>query len=168
VTFEADMRFSKQISELQLPIRSTDAGRSSSASSMGAAAVMDGQLLADFNAEYIKRYGQGSVVLGAPVELVSLRAIGIGKTVQAKLNDRDQEEAAPAGRAISTGSRRVRVARGPSGVRDVPVFRGDDLRSGYTLRGPSLVDGTDTTVWLPEGSQASVDRHGTLAIEVTR
>jgi N-methylhydantoinase A len=162
VSFEADMRFSKQISELQLPIRSTPA------SPTGAAAVLDGQLLVDFNAEYIKRYGQGSVVLGAPVELVSLRAIGIGKTVQAKLNERDREEAAAAGRAVSTGSRRVRIARGPSGVRDVPVFRGDDLRPGYTLQGPSLVDGADTTIWLPEGSQASVDRHGTLAIEVTR
>ncbi|MGI9431135.1 MAG: hydantoinase/oxoprolinase family protein, partial [Myxococcota bacterium] len=71
VEFEADMRFSKQIFELQVPIRSAADG------TITEAAEMHEQLLADFKAEYIKRYGQGSVVLGAPIELVSLRAIGI-------------------------------------------------------------------------------------------
>jgi len=156
VHFEADMRFSKQIFELQLPI-DVEAGD-----------PMHEQLLSNFKAEYAKRYGQGSIVLGAPIELVSLRAVGIGETTQATLVGSHREGVEVGTRAIPVASRRVRIDRGPAGIRDVPVYRGSDLRSGHTLQGPSVVDASDTTVWLPEGSQASVDRHGTLAIEAAR
>ncbi|MBO0731084.1 MAG: hydantoinase/oxoprolinase family protein, partial [Acidimicrobiaceae bacterium] len=74
VQFEADLRFSKQIYELQLPLREgpTDA------------ALVDG-LVEDFHDEYARRYGKGSIVLGAPVDFVNLRAVGIGRTIKADL-----------------------------------------------------------------------------------
>ena len=154
VSFEADMRFSKQIFELQLPIH------------LESGAAMHERLLRDFETEYTKRYGQGSIVLGAPVELVSLRAVGIGETAQATLSSSPPGNQAGDARAVAVGARQVRIERGAAGVRDIPVFSGDDLKSGHALRGPALVDCSDTTIWLPEGSRASVDRHGTLAIEV--
>jgi N-methylhydantoinase A len=158
VLFEADMRFSKQVHELQLPIDPT------AATSAAGAAAMHDQLLADFNTEYVKRYGKGSVVLGAPVELASLRAIGVGRTVQAKLGSGAPEGAERTRQAVSSDARRVRIARGPDGLWEVSVFRGEDLAPGHTVRGPALVDGSDTTVWLPKDTEALVDRHGTLSI----
>ncbi len=80
---EGDLRFSKQVYELQLPVSTTRIDE----------AALE-RLLHDFEGEYAKRYGKGSIVLGTPVELVSLRAIGIGATVRATLGS---ELAADAG-----------------------------------------------------------------------
>ena len=39
-------------------------------------------LLRRFHEEYVRRYGAGSTMLAAPVELVTLRAIGTAATVK--------------------------------------------------------------------------------------
>ncbi len=155
LTFEADLRFSKQIFELQLGL--------SEAKVDGAALE---RLLDDFRGEYAKRYGKGSIVLGTPIELVSIRAIGIGRTIQATLAP--PETSGAEGPAPVAGTRPVRVQRGPAGVHEVTVYSGADLRPGHRLSGPALVDGSDTTIWIPERTAAHVDGHGTLVMEVTR
>ena len=71
VAFEADLRFSRQIYELQMSIAP---GPFTDASSDA--------LLASFMDEYAKRYGKGSIVLRTPIELVGLRAVGTGRTVR--------------------------------------------------------------------------------------
>jgi N-methylhydantoinase A len=154
VRFEADLRFAKQIFELQLPIEA-DAG-----------SELQARLLGAFKAEYVKRYGQGSIVLGAPIELVSLRAVGIGNTAHIQLAPCAVETAdgAPA-RAV--GTRSVRLERGAAGTREIAVFDGSALRSGHIVAGPALIDGSDTTVWLPQGTCGRIDENGTCAIEVT-
>ena len=43
---------------------------------------------------------------------------------------------------------------------------GDDLRPGHVVRGPALIDGSDTTIWIPAGAATTVDAHGTLDVEV--
>jgi N-methylhydantoinase A len=160
IEFEAHLRFSRQVWEIQVPLPDEKVD----------AAVLD-QLLEAFRGEYAKRYGQGSIVLGAPIELVSLGAIGHGRTVQARL-DAGHHEPVPAGTLAASagaiGTRAVRLARGPAGdgVRDVPVLDGGALRPGHVLWGPALVDGSDTTVWIPEGLSAQVDPYGTLILEL--
>ena len=84
---EGDLRFSKQVYELQLRVSTTRIDE----------AALE-RLLHDFEGEYAKRYGKGSIVLGTPVELVSLRAIGIGATVRATLGSASQPMPARAGR----------------------------------------------------------------------
>jgi len=153
VHFEADLRFAKQIFELSIPVTGPsfdDAARE--------------RLLDDFRGEYAKRYGQGSIVLGAPIELVSLRAIGIGRTVHATLDGHGTAGVAAGTPAPAAGTRSVRVAL--SDLVDVAVHAGAELRPGHTLTGPALVDGSDTTIWVPAGSHAHVDPHGTLIVEV--
>jgi N-methylhydantoinase A len=155
VLFEGDLRFSKQVFELQIAI---------------ADGVFDEQagqrLLDDYKTEYAKRYGSGSIVLGAAIELASLRAVGIGRTIQASL-DSGVRDSVPDGTAAErVGTRAVRLERGPDGVREVDVFDGAALRSGHVLHGPAVIDGTDTTIWVPEGATVRVDPHGTLVMEV--
>ncbi|HLN17071.1 MAG TPA: hydantoinase/oxoprolinase family protein [Acidimicrobiales bacterium] len=157
VQFEGDLRFSKQIYELQLPVTDTTV----------TPATIE-RLLEDFRAEYAKRYGQGSIVLGTPVELVSLRAIGIGKTVRATLGEASTGAVARGTAAPVAGKRQVRVDRGPGGVQDVAVHNGTDLAPGHRIAGPALVDGSDTTIWVPSGASAEVDAHGALVMEVAR
>ena len=153
VHFEADLRFAKQVFELSIPL----GGARFDASACDA-------LLDDFRAEYAKRYGQGSIVLGAPIELVSLRAIGIGRTVHATLDGHGGAVAPKGAAAPVAGARPVRVGRAE--VVDVAVHTGRDLLPGHTLTGPALVDGSDTTIWVPPGATGRVDGHGTLIVEV--
>ena len=42
------------------------------------------------------------------------------------------------------------------------------LSPGHELKGAALVDSMDTTVWVPEGSSARIDEHGTFIMEVAR
>ncbi len=95
---------------------------------------------------------------------MALRAVGTGRTVQARLSRReatgDDVPAAP------VGARRVRVGRSGDGWRDVPAYDGAALAPGHGLVGPALVDGSDTTVWLPAGARAHVDAYGTLVMEM--
>jgi N-methylhydantoinase A/oxoprolinase/acetone carboxylase beta subunit len=46
------------------------------------------------------------------------------------------------------------------------VHDGAALRPGHALAGPALVDGSDTTMWIPGGVSAQVDAHGTLIMEL--
>lgn len=155
VLFEGDLRFSKQVFELQIAI--ADGAFDEHAGE---------QLLDDYKNEYAKRYGPGSIVLGAAIELASLRAIGIGRTIQASLDSSVRDSVPEGTEAPRVGTRAVRLERGPDGVREVDVFDGATIRPGHVLRGPAVVDGTDTTIWVPEGATVRVDPHGTLVMTV--
>jgi N-methylhydantoinase A len=157
VEFEADLRFSKQIYELQMPITP---GPFTEASSDA--------LLASFMDEYAKRYGKGSIVLRTPVELVGLRAVGIGRTIRASVSTAARPAVETGTLASPVGTRKVRLARGADGIVEVDVYDGASLSPGHELKGAALVDSTDTTVWVPEGSSARIDEHGTFIMDVAR
>ena len=155
VHFEADLRFYRQVWELTVPFGRTGVD----------AAGVDG-LVRQFETEYVRRYGSGSKMLGAPVELVTLRAIGTaagapsGFAATARRGVRAGTAAEPAGR------RRVRTMRAQRGWQNVATYDGPSLRPGHHLAGPALIDERDTTVWVPEGAAATVTRHGTIEIAV--
>jgi N-methylhydantoinase A len=154
VIFEADLRFARQISEIARPLPQE-----------GFDAAAQSQLLEGFRSEYARRYGHGALVLGAPIELVAIRAIGIGRTEQAQL-------AAATGASLPIGtpaplarSRQVRLERGPGGRSGIAVYDRETLFAGHTLIGPALIDAPDTTIWVPAGMRASIDQQGTLVME---
>jgi N-methylhydantoinase A len=154
VAFEADVRFAKQISEIQIHL---PAGRFDAAAE---AALLDA-----FRTEYARRYGQGSIVLGAPMELVAIRAVGIGRTTRARLAHTSYESVAAGTPAPVVRHRSVRLERGEGGRRDIPVHDGNMLRPGHALAGPTLIDADDTTIWIPEAMTAHVNAQGTLVME---
>ena len=51
---------------------------------------------------------------------------------------------------------------------EVDVYDGASLSPGHELKGAALVDSMDTTVWVPEGSSARIDEHGTFILDVAR
>ncbi|HSS08880.1 MAG TPA: hydantoinase/oxoprolinase family protein [Acidimicrobiales bacterium] len=155
VAYEADLRFSRQIWEIQIPIGDGDVDIASLES-----------LLNDFREEYAKRYGQGSIVLAAPIELVSLRVVGTGRTAQATLHPGSRETVAAVTKAPRSTVRNVRLERGPDGDRPVDVYDAADLRAGHVVDGPALLDGSDTTIWVPPGASGRVDDLGTFLMEV--
>lgn len=154
VHFEADLRFGRQISEIACPL--PDAGFS---------AESQQALIEGFRAEYARRFGQGSLVLGAPVELVAVRTIGIGRTVQASLAGAGGPAVADLALAPVARHRSVRLERGEGGRSDLPVYDREALRAGHELHGPALVDAPDTTIWIPPGMRAMIDAMGSLVMD---
>jgi N-methylhydantoinase A len=153
VLFEADLRFKRQKWELTVPLT-------------GALAGAEGfdQLIADFRAEYARRYGEGALMAGAVVELVSVRAIGVGRTVKPDLTP-TEATAATGGAPPRASVRSVRVARGTAPI-SVDVYAGAELLVGHEITGPALVDGVDTTVWIPPACTLRVDTRNNFIMEV--
>jgi N-methylhydantoinase A len=153
VVFEADLRFMRQQFELGI--------------ACGRSFGIDAQqsLIDAFHEEYRRRYGQGALVLGAPVELVTLRAIGRGRTVRAELS-RGAAGGAPL-RALPMAKRRIWLGNG-AGVEplDVDVISAAALHPGHFIEGPALVDGSDTTIWIPPRVRARVDEYRTIDMQV--
>lgn len=154
VVFEADLRFARQISEIACPFEP----------GVFDAAAQE-HLVAGFRAEYARRYGHGALVLGAPIELVAIRAIGIGRTAQASLAALRGGSVAAGTAAPVARSRSVRLERGEGGRRDISVHDREALLPGHRLDGPALVDAPDTTIWVPAGMRATIDGQGTLVME---
>jgi N-methylhydantoinase A len=50
---------------------------------------------------------------------------------------------------------------------DSRVYRWDELPPGQKLPGPAVVEGMDSTVWIPTAAAATVDETGGLLIELS-
>jgi N-methylhydantoinase A len=152
VAFEADLRFMRQQFELSIPCNA------------GFDIAAQRALSQAFTEEYQRRYGQGALVLGAPVELVSLRAIGSGRTVHAELA---RARAVAPHPATPVAKRRIWVGTGAGvGPLDVDVISTSTLLPGHEIAGPALLDGSDTTIWIPPRVRARVDEHRTIDMQV--
>jgi N-methylhydantoinase A len=155
VHFEIDLRFARQKWELTVPLPGSQVD----------AASLD-RLLDAFRSEYGRRYGEGALMAGAVVELVAVRAIGIGATMKPRPAEvRSTASTSPGAFLRAAEQRGVLLTRGaaPSAV---GVYDAGSLQCGDRVRGPAVVDGRDTTVWLPEGASLEVDDQRTLVMEV--
>jgi N-methylhydantoinase A len=155
VTFEVDLRIRRQKWELAIPLPATAADREDLA-----------RLEADFRAEYVKRYGEGAFLTGPPIEVVALRAIGVGRTFKIAV-DRGREEAAYVGDVPVQRSRDVAVRR-DAPPETLPAVEWSDLRPGHRLAGPAILDSVDTTVWIPPGTVAHVDPQRNVVVTLGR
>jgi N-methylhydantoinase A len=155
VRFEADVRFAGQRWELTVPLPDQlvhgDAGR---------------EIEAIFRQEYLRRFGAAATTTSGVVELVGIRAVGIGR--MAGLNGQAVPESPSVSRAAaSAGSRLVHLERAGS-AEAIATYEAATLVPGEQVAGPGLIDGSDTTIWIPAGMSAKVDKERTLVIEVSR
>jgi N-methylhydantoinase A len=153
IRFQADLRFERQTFELSMDLPGARID----------AAVLD-RLATEFRAEYSRIYGRGVLVASVPIELVNLRALGVGHTTAARFT-RKSNQVADGTLATACATRPVRLGRGDVQLTSVPVHAGSDLAPGHLLRGPALVDAEDTTLWVPSGWNACIDEYGTCIME---
>ncbi|MFC9358347.1 hydantoinase/oxoprolinase family protein [Rhodococcus sp. NPDC057014] len=156
ITFEADLRFTKQTHELSIAIPAgpfDDAARD--------------RLLEGFLSEYTQRYGGGSVVLKTPIEVVSIRGIGVGAPVSDSGNAHSRATSSTeTSIAVPDGTRAVKIDRAKDPV-EVEVYDLSKLDPGQTLAGPALIDSTDTTIWVPNNWAANLRADRTLVLEAS-
>ena len=150
VWIEADLRFKRQTFELTVPVVEIDDRVSTT--------IGEG-----FRRAYAARYGAPAMMRDAPIELVTLRSVGLGHSTGTAA-----PPAPPAPTASPHGprSRRIQVGRTRSETAIVDVVLGDVVRAGGTVSGPAVVDEGDTRIWLPPDSTARVDADGHLVVEL--
>ena len=123
----------------------------------------DERVLERFHRRHRERYGHAEP--GAPVEVVTLRAVGVGRVDAPALPEEEPGPADPS--AARAGETRATVEReGRPSVEPSPLYDGARLRAGHRIGGPAVVARRYTTLWLPPGCRARVDRRRDLRIEV--
>ena len=154
VTFEVDVRFANQAWELAIPLQGNPTDP-----------AVTQRLIDDFRAEYTRRYGQSALLFGVPIEVAAVRGIGLGTEVNViRSSDLTGHWLERDGELAPTGKRRVRRADGDR--HEVPVYQWTRLQPGDVVSGPALVDGTDTSVWVPSEAVAKVDPVRALILDL--
>ncbi len=152
--FSIDMRHKGQINEVEVILP--------------ASRLADGfhdDLAGRFFARYEQLYGKSSSFRGARLEMVTFRVRATAATPQPKLvptkdlTDRIPDAARRGSRAIWWDSLK-RTA-------DTPIFDGALLKPGNTIKGPTVVETTDTTVVVHPGKTLRVDAFGNFEIDLT-
>ncbi len=116
-----------------------------------------------FHQRHEQRYGFAA--RQDPVEIVTVRAIGIGTTPKPRLI----AAAAPAGRAPEQRAlRELREVFDGTAFVDTPVYGRAHLRPGDVFDGPAVVEQYDATTYVAPGWAARVDGFGNLVMEHRR
>jgi N-methylhydantoinase A len=115
-----------------------------------------------FTARYEQLYGRGSSYRDARLEIVTLRLRATAATprpaltVARKLASKPRREALRGRRPIYWADLKKAVS--------TPIFDGARLAPGNRIRGPAVVETTDTTVAVHPGRRLAVDRFGNFEI----
>jgi N-methylhydantoinase A len=147
----ADCRYEGQSFELTVPV---------------AGGAIDVEMVAGiqeaFGREHERTYGHRAGV-DEPVEVVSLRVVGLGIPDRPRVPDALRVDRSGPGRA--GGERRVYF--GPDlGWRQTPILDRPDLTT--PREGPCIVEEYDATCVIPPGARASLDAHGNIVIDLPR
>ena len=114
-----------------------------------------------FNRRHAEAYGFANE--REPAQFVNLRLIGIGRVERPRL--RELEEGTGSAERELKGRRQVHFSEA-EGPLDCALYDRDALLAGDRLEGPAIVEQMDTTTVVPPGARLSVDRHGSLLIDV--
>lgn len=148
IRYYADMRYVGQVHELTIPLADDGNG------------VMwnDLQISELFRQTHERAYGFADASM--PCEVVNLRIEGVGLMQKPRI-----ETVAPVmeeGKPIA----RRRVYLGPdTGYHEAAVYKREELREGQKLKGPLVINQSDTTIFILPGQTVQVGQHGVLRVE---
>src|SRR5688572_9065354 len=112
-----------------------------------------------FTNRYEKLYGRGSALAGAQLEIVVCRLRARAQTPRPRLvRSRASTKSIP--KAAVRKPRRIYW----SGLKKTPVYDGEKLLVGNTVRGPAIVETSDTAVVVHPGRTLRVDALGNFEI----
>jgi len=112
-----------------------------------------------FVERYEKLYGRGSALHGAQLEIVVCRLRARALTPRPRLT-----RAARSSKAIPRGAVRKPRPIWWSRMRSTPVYDGEKLAVGNAIKGPAIVETSDTTVVVHPGRTLRVDALGNFEI----
>ncbi|TAK32939.1 MAG: hydantoinase/oxoprolinase family protein [Chloroflexota bacterium] len=141
---EADIRYVGQFNELTIPVSSETLTEQDVA----------GPLYQEFEKKYEGLYGKGTVWTGGEIEIINVRVTGVSYSKPVPML-----EAAIASEDPSSslkGARKVFLPYVDS-HETVPIYDGDRIRPGMSIKGPALVEGSFNTVYVPQDVALHMD-----------
>jgi N-methylhydantoinase A len=117
--------------------------------------------LRTFDERYASIYGVGAAAPESGYDLKAYRVTGIGRLRRPPAAARNGT--APSA-ASAIGARPALPAAEATGLEELEVYRGDRLCAGASLTGPAIVEYSDTTLLVPLGWSAEVDRFTNLIL----
>jgi N-methylhydantoinase A len=150
-----DLRYSRQVHEMTTMVRGRTPLDEESLH----------QLVADFEAQYERKYGKGSAYREAGIEMTNFRLTARG------LIDRPRLEPQPLGAADSahakTGRRPIFVeARG--GMAEADVYDFERLAPGNVIIGPAVIHTPITTIVLQAKQRGTMDGYRNVLVDFER
>ncbi len=148
LTRSVEMRYHLQIFEIEVPLEE-DLTEDADLTALGQR----------FNARHKELYGFDKSLDG--IEVVNLRVVAIGQTGNV-MSQSDFGGVHDESNSVEVEPIMVRSAYfpNPGEYFDTPVFRGEDLGSGFVAKGPVIVEEVATTVIVAPGQTLSVDSWG--------
>jgi len=123
------------------------------------AASYESDLRKQFVARYEKLYGRGAALAGAQLEIVVCRLRARALTPRPKLL-----KSRKSSKRIPKGALRKPRSIYWAGLKKTPVYDGEQLAVGNRVKGPAIVETSDTTVVVHPGRTLRVDALGNFEI----
>jgi N-methylhydantoinase A len=146
------MRYTLQLAEVTAPV----AAGPLDATAIEAAASA-------FEQRYAALYGADTGFREAGIQAITFRVRGTGVLPFSPALPHIPAASSPDPAIAQTGSRPV-CLDASEGFADTPVYDYRQLQAGHVLTGPAIVEVPTTTVVVPGGTTAAVDRLGNLTI----
>lgn len=142
-----DMRYRMQTHELIIPVPEARVDEAAVA-----------ELAARFERTYEETYGEDSGYSPAGIEIETFRVEAVGRTRKPSFAPiAERAPARPRERLIYDLELGERIPHAVAAWADLPA--------GHRVAGPAVIEHPTTTVYVPSGQSASVDRYGNLVIE---
>jgi N-methylhydantoinase A len=148
----ADVRYLGQSFEIPVDLSDVDLAQPDAAR----------QIAQSFHKGYAAIYGQADK--DAPIEIINVRVTAIGITTKPPMAPIAKQELQGAARQAKPASRRQIYIDGRT--QDTAVYDRQQLTWGHEFAGPAIVEQYDTTVFIPAGFSARVDRLGNIIGEL--
>ncbi len=101
----------------------------------------------------------------AAIEIINIRAVGIGRIPELQWPEIEAGGTAPAGAEKTLEREVVFDVHGKAEQRLTPYYDRAQLKAGNRIEGPAVVEQYDSTTVIPPGCVAQVDRYGNLIID---
>lgn len=150
---EIDIRYGLQLEEVTTPL----------ARGPITTAALE-QCVADFEALYARRFGEGSGFAGAGIHAITFRIRGCG-VLEVNPTFEKLARAPSSDPASAVLTRRPVCLDGRKGYVDTPIYDYHALLAGHLIEGPAVIQVPTTSVVVPDGMIGTIDEHGVLNIQ---
>lgn len=145
----ADMRYAGQHHEVSVPFQPADIETAEGRTKIAQA----------FHVRHEELYGFATA--DADINVINLRVTSIGRRYKLDLHAlAGSDHSAPP----QPSSWRPVYQPAQSEMVDTPIYRGDTVGTGHSLRGPAVVEQRNTTIVLPEGFSLALDSTGSFTM----
>ena len=146
---QVDIRYSMQLSEVATPVPPGP---------LDATALES--VATRFDDLYARLYGPEAAFRDAGLQLITYRVYATGTLpFSAELPEHPPGSGAP-----TTRGRRRAFLSHERGWEDAAIYQNADLRAGHNFSGPAIVEADTTTLAIPSGVDAEVDRLGNVVL----